>query len=387
MRTEGIIYIDHAAATPLDSRVLRVMQPFFADNFYNPSSPYAPAAEVRQHFEEAKHQIAIEIGAQRDDCIMTAGATESINLALSAAAGGHVVVSSIEHPAVLAATAQYSHAVVDVRSDGIIDPPSVADAIQPDTQVVSIGLANSELGTIQPLREIATVVQSERARRHETGDKRPIWLHSDASQAAGQLDVNVARLGVDLLTINAGKIYGPKQVGLLWRRAGVQLSPIVRGGSQEMGLRSGTENVPGVIGFAEAMRLANKQRATESRRLSDLRNSMQKQLLSAFGADVVFFGNQKRRLSSHLSVSFPGIDAERLVFMLESHGVLVATGSACAANKGTGSHVLRAIGASEREVRGSLRITFGKLNNSENTRVAAERLIEVVNLEKARIAI
>lgn len=377
-----VIYLDHAAATPLDKRVLLAMSPYFTDLFYNPSSPYSPALSVRRDYEAAKQTIAQTIGGKGDELIMTAGATESINLAFSSI-GGHIVTANIEHHAVLEAAKQYEHTIIAADSRGLVSAEVVASAIRPDTRLVSVALANNELGTIQPLRAIAVVVQQERDARLSRGDTTPIYLHSDASQGAGQLDIHVARLGVDLLTLNAGKVYGPKQVGLLWASSHVRLSPQIVGGGQERGLRSGTENVAGVIGFARAMEFAEKHRKFESERLRELRDALQGTLVRAF-PDAVVSGYEKKRLSGHLHISFPSLDAERLVFALEARRVLVATGSACAANKGTRSHVLTAIGLDASIADGSLRLTLGHLSNQENTKQAATIIVEEIARERQR---
>ena len=379
-----IIYFDHAAATPLDPVVLRAMVPYLTDSFYNPSSPYAPAVEVRQQLESARHRLAVCIGAQRDDIIFTAGATESIALALTAATDGHVVTTAIEHPAVLENARRYDVSIVSPNKKGRIDPASIKAAITPKTQVVSVGLANSELGTIQPLKDIAAIVSLERTRRQDEGDTRPIWLHSDASQGAGLYDISLSRLGVDLLTLNAAKLYGPKQVGLLWRRPGIKLVPLFGGGGQEMGLRSGTESVAGAVGFAVALERAEKKRKSEFRRLTELRDDLQKKLQDSL-EDMVVSGDQKHRLPGHLHLAFAGVDAERLVFMLEARGVLVATGSACAANKGTRSHVLVAIGMDEKLADGSLRITLGRGSTQQDIQLASAAIIESVKSEISRM--
>ena len=384
MDAPDVIYLDHAAATPLDEHVLAVMGPYFSDFFYNPSSPYAPALQVRRDYEAAKQIIASTIGATADELVMTAGATESINLAFGGVSG-HVVVSAIEHHAVLAAAALHNHTIIAVDERGRIVLDALKKAIRPDTQLVSIALANNELGTIQPLRDVAELIHKERERRRTNGDTTPIYLHSDASQGVGQLDVHVSRLGVDMLTINAAKIYGPKQVGLLWAGRYVALAPQIVGGGQERGLRSGTENVAGVIGFAEAMRLADKHRRGEAERLGKLRNQLQAGLAEAF-PNLVISGHQKHRLASHLHVSWPGIDAERLVFGLEAKGVLVATGSACAANKGTRSHVLTAIGLNDQTADGSLRLSLGKLTTQATIAKAVAIITEVVTKEQQRAA-
>ena len=379
---EEVIYLDHAAATPVDPKVIAAMQPFLSDAFYNPSAPYAPAVAVRREYESAKQTIARAIGAKADDLVMTAGATESINLAFSSFSG-HVVTSVIEHHAVLAAAKLHEATLVTSDEKGIVSAQTVKEAITPKTELVSVALANNELGTIQPLRDIAEVVKQERDRRLADGNHTPIFLHSDASQGVGQLDVNVARLGVDLLTLNAAKVYGPKQVGLLWAAPSVVLAPSIVGGGQERGLRSGTENVAGTVGFSKAMELADGHRKFESGRLQKLRNELQKMLIDAF-PEAVVSGNLKHRLAGHLHISFPNLDAERVLFALEMRGVLVATGSACAANKGTRSHVLTAIGLAPEVADGSLRLTLGHLSNEENCQRAANIIIEEITKEYAR---
>lgn len=378
-----MIYLDHAAATPMDKRVVDSMLPFFSDNFYNPSSPYMPAVLVRREYESAKHRIAMSIGAKPAELIMTAGATESINLAFSSV-NGHVITSNIEHHSVLESARRYENTIVEADERGMISAEKIKAAIRDNTALVSIALANNELGTIQPIRDIAEVIKNERTNRLINGNKTPIYLHCDASQGVGQLDVNVGRLGVDMLTLNAAKIYGPKQVGLLWLNPGVVVEAQIVGGGQERGLRSGTENVAGVIGFATAVEIANEHRKFESERLAKLRNKMQNDLTVAF-PDAVVSGHQKNRLASHLHISFPGLDAERLIFLLEEKGILIATGSACAANKGARSHVLNAINLPENVADGSVRISLGHLSNDENIQRATEILIETIKNEYERI--
>ncbi len=383
MKTE-VIYLDHAAGTPMDPKVEAAMQPYFSDTFYNPSAPYAPAVAVRREYEDAKQRIAQTIGGRGDEIVITAGATESINLAFSAVQG-HVITANVEHHAVLEAAKKHEATIVLADERGMVTDEAIKKAIRPDTKLVSIALANNELGTIQPLRDIAQVIKAERDARLARGDHTPIYLHSDGSQGVGQLDVNVARLGVDMLTLNAAKVYGPKQVGLLWSASHIVLSPTIVGGGQERGLRSGTENVAGTIGFAKALELANEHRKYESDRLMKLRDTLQSALTDAF-PKAVLSGHQKHRLAGHLHVSFPKLDAERVLFALESRGVLVATGSACAANKGTRSHVLTAIGLAPEIADGSLRMTLGHLSNEENITRATEIIIEEIKREYERMS-
>lgn len=376
-------YLDHAAATPVDQRVIDAMLPYMTEAFFNPSSPYAPAVKVRREYEAAKSRMAVTFGGRGDEIVITAGATESINLAFSLA-GAHVVTSAIEHDAVLAAAKLHSHVLVPPTKQGIVSAEAVAAAITPLTELVSIQLANNEIGTINPIRDIATVVANERHRRRDAGDDRPIVLHCDASQGFGQVDVNVARLGVDLLTLNAGKMYGPKQVGLLWMKPGVTAKPQIVGGGQERGLRSGTENVAGTIGFAVAAEIAHGKRKSESERLAGLRDTLERSLRAAI-ADLTVTGHPKKRLPGSLHVSVPGLDGERLIFSLESRGVLLATGSACAANKGTRSHVLSALGVGDDVADGSLRMTLGRLNDEASLNEAADIIIEEITREQRRV--
>lgn len=380
---ENSIYLDHGAATPLDERVLEAMEPYFSQKFFNPSSPYLPAVAVRREYEEAKSVLANLIGAKSGEIIITAGATESINLVFNSISG-HVIVPNIEHQAILANAFGKDSTIVKSSTRGLISPESIKSAIKPNTQLVSVALANNEIGTIQPIREIAEVIKSERQNRLMRGEKMPIYLHTDASQASGLLDINVARLGVDMMTLNAGKIYGPKQVGLLWSASHVKLQPLVIGGGQERGLRSGTENVAGTIGFAKALEIVIQHRNFETKRLKDLRDMMQNELINNF-PDAVVSGHQKHRLANYLHVAFPRIDGERLVFILENRGVLVATGSACSANKATRSYVLDAIELSDEIANGSIRITLGRLSTQDNIKTATEIIIEEVKNEYKRL--
>lgn len=367
----------------MDVRVAEAMRPYETELFFNPSSPYLPAVQVRRQLEQARADLAHAIGGKPAEVVLTAGATESINLAFGSL-GGHVVVPAIEHASVIACAQEREATLVPTDGRGRVSERDIKAAIRPDTQLVSVGLANNEIGTVQPLRAISQVVAAERMRRLSAGDVTPIYLHCDASQGAGQVDVSVSSLGVDMLTLNAAKIYGPKQVGLLWARADVRLKPRVLGGGQEHGLRSGTENVAGAIGFACALQLAVEGRKAEARRLEALRDSLQRALTKAFPQAVVS-GSKRHRLPGHLHIAFPDIDAERIVFLLEDRGVMVGTGAACAANKGTRSHVLEAMGMPPHLADGSLRLTLGRLSTEENTRRAAQIIIETVQGEYRRM--
>lgn len=378
------IYLDYAAATPLDERVFRAMSPYFTERFYNPSAAYSAAREVRAALDGARHQLAIEIGGKRDEIVLTAGATESVNLAFRGILeeGDHVVIGATEHQAVRAIASRFELAVALSDAKGMVTPEAVESCITDKTKLVSITAADSELGTIQPLSKIAEVIERVRADRRKRGVVTPIYLHSDASQAAGVIDLHVARLGVDLLTLNAAKCYGPKQVGLLWAASHITLRPLIFGGGQERGLRSGTENVAGAIGFAMALHIAQKQRHTEGERVRGLRDQLQTKLVEAI-PELVINGSKKKRLPGHLNISLDGLDAERVVFHLDALGVMVATGAACAANKGTRSSVLEAIGMSDSLADGSLRFSLGRQTTSEDIERVAPLIIEAINAEAA----
>ncbi|MDR0956126.1 MAG: cysteine desulfurase [Candidatus Nomurabacteria bacterium] len=367
------IYLDYAAATPLSKKALAAMAPYFSDKFYNPSAAYLAANNARDDFERARHQLAQSIGARPAEIILTAGATESINLALNV--DGEILASQIEHPAVLSCAAGRGD-LIKVDKFGRVDLDDLKNKLTDKVEIVSVGLANSEIGTIQPLKQIAEIIEKARENRRARGVETPLYLHSDASAAAGLLDLNVARLGVDLLTLNAAKCYGPKQVGLLYVKADVKLKPLIKGGGQERNLRSGTENVAGAIGFAAALDEASRHRQSEFKRLEKLRDELKKFLAKEFGApaddnfqtnsepisdgQIKFNGDPKHSLPNILNFSLKNLDGERALFALDEAGVMVATGSACAANKGLRSHVLTAIGLSDNLADGSLRISLGR---------------------------
>ena len=382
MNREKPIYLDYAAATPLDPQALEAMIPYYRDDFYNPSSPYDPAIQVRHAYESAKETIGRIIGVKSHELVMTAGATESTNIAFGSVSG-HVITSVIEHQAVLEAAALHDHNLVGVLPNGRIDINELEKRIRPDTELISIGLANNEIGTIQPLRDIAELIERKRRQRRERGEMTPLYLHSDASQGLGLLDIHVSRLGVDMLTLNAAKVYGPKQVGLLWAARQVRLEPAIVGGGQEQGIRSGTENVPGVIGFSVALQAAESRRKQESERLRGLRDWLRKELMATF-PEMIISGDMRHQLPNFLSISFPGLDGERLLFLLEMKGVLVATGSACAANKGTRSHVLTAIGLTAEIADGSLRVSLGRDTDEQSIDYAYSAIVEAVRSEQER---
>lgn len=385
-----MIYLDHAAATPVSKAALAAMLPYFAEQFYNPSAPYLPAKHVREEYQAAKATIAQAIGAKGTDLVITAGATESNNLAFTVAAGldpatPHILALATEHTAVLSAADPYGRTLVKVDHTGLIDLADFRAKLTDDIILVSVSLANNELGTIQPLAEIAEIIRQARQDRLARGVTTPLYLHSDASQALNLLDINVSRLGIDLLTLNAAKCGGPKGVGALYIAHGVPVRPLSLGGGQERGLRNGTENVPGVIGFAAALADAKKHLNGNRKKYTEMVELLKKSLsCGKTSPQVIFLGNPKHHLANFLPLSFPGLDAERLIYKLEEQGILVSTGAACAANKATKSHVLSAIGLSDAEIAGSLRISLGSTNSLEQMPVVARALTEVITAELAR---
>lgn len=361
------IYLDYAAATPADPAVVKAMAPFWNQQFHNPSSLYQAAKDVRLVLDSARRQIAQVLGAKPTEIIFTAGGTESINLAVMGVLTNYpdkkFVTTNIEHEAVLATFRElerrgHKTAIVPANPDGLVSPEAVAEAIDDETVFVSVMLANNEIGTIQPVAKIAQLVAEIRRRRAASGNPLPLYLHTDACQAAGALDLSVARLGVDLLTLNGSKIYGPKQTGILYVKAGTDLKPLVYGGGQESGLRSGTENVPGSVGLATALKLAAEQRTSESRRLQDLRDQLLRGLHAKL--DLKVNGSLTHRLPNNLNFSLPGIDGEMAVLRLDHAGIQVSTGSACSTGRVEPSHVLKAIGLSDEAANGSLRLTLGR---------------------------
>lgn len=378
-----MIYLDYAAATPVDKKVFEAMKLYFSDKFYNPSAAYSAARDVKADYEDAKHRIASCIGAKPAEIVMTAGATESINLAFCVprVKKSKILISAIEHEAVIKAATRETLftrvGILKVDKFGRLDFGDLKKQLTDETVLVSVGYANNEIGTIQDIKQVSEIITETRKDRLSRGIKTPIYFHTDASQAVGNLDINVARLGVDMMTLNAGKCYGPKQVGLLYIRAGVKLESLIVGGGQEMDLRSGTENVAGAIGFAKALEISEKKRKNETKRQSEMRKNFIKFLETEL-PEAKMNGNKKHCLSGLINFSVSGLDAERVVYALDQKGICIATGSACAANKGTRSHVLTAIGLSNESADGSLRISFGRDTTEEQMKKFEHILVDII---------
>ena len=363
------IYVDYAAATPVDPQVLAAMQPYYEQEFYNPSATYLAAKTVASKLAEARATVAHWLGARPSEIIFTAGGTEANNLAIDGIMGqfadGHLVISSIEHESVLGPAQQYDYHAVAVQPDGTIDLAALQAAITDKTVLVSVMYANNEIGTIQPLADIARLLQNIREVRRKQNNDRPLYFHTDACQAANYLDLHVARLGADLMTLNGGKIYGPKQSGVLYVSAHVQLQPQILGGGQERNLRSGTENVAQSVGLATALGLAQSQRQAEAKRLQQLQQLCIQQL-EQIVPSVVINGSRKKRLPNNVHLTIPGVDNERLLMQLDEVGIMAAAGSACSASDEEPSHVLRAIGLDDAAAQASLRVTFGRQTSQRN---------------------
>jgi len=374
------IYLDYAATTYVDGRVMDVMRPYFLETFANPSSFHTPGLQAKTAVADARGMIAKFLNCRADEIVFTSGGTESDNLAVVGiprahkARGKHVITSAIEHHAVLE-TLRYSQkigeielTILPVDTFGSISVNQLKQALRPDTVLVSIMTANNEIGTIQPIADIGRAILKWRKEQ-----KTPYpYFHSDACQAAGVLDLDVEKLHVDLLTVSGSKIYGPKGVGILYVRRGTKIEPIIRGGGQEQNIRSGTENVSGIIGFAEAFRLMQEEKDTENARLTILRDRLVDGLLTI--PKTRLNGHPVKRLPNSVNFSFLDIEGEAAVLYLDAEGIYCSTGSACASASLNPSHVILATGLSYEGAHGSLRFTLGKRTMPEDI----ERVITVM---------
>ena len=365
-----ISYFDYAAATPLDDRVRIAMEPYFSEQFFNPSGISLRSRDVLRTIQQARHDIATTIGATDGEIVFTAGGTEANNLAIHGVMRlyphARMVISAVEHDSVALPARHYTHQLLPVNEKGRVLVDQLDTYIDDQTVLLSCIYASNEIGTIQPLRQIMERVAEIRRERVKKNNSLPLLVHIDACQAASHLDMHVSRLGVDLMTVNGGKIYGPKQSGFLYVRSGVRLVPLIEGGGQENGLRSGTQNVAAIVGLATAFTLSRATATGEKDRLSKVRNSFEESLQSAF-PEVLIHGDKKHRLPHFSSVAFPGVDNERLLMMLDERNVIAAAGSACHAAKGTPSTVLRAMGVGDDIAASTIRWTFGRGTTADDT--------------------
>ncbi|MFC8851401.1 MULTISPECIES: cysteine desulfurase family protein [unclassified Micromonospora] len=370
--SHNVVYLDYQATTPVDQRVLDAMLPFLTQQYANPSSPHQPGRRAASALRAARRQVKISLGAEHDtEIVFTSGATEANHLAILGTAtanprpdADHIITTPIEHQSVLAtcdhlSRAGYSVTTVPVDHHGRVNPADVAVAITPHTVLVSVMYANNEIGTIQPIADIAAIT-----RRHN------VLLHTDAAQAIGALDIDVNRLGVDLLTISAHKIYGPKGIGALYIRRGTPIRPQYAG-SQEHGFRAGTINLPGTIALAEALRILATEREHETPRIAQLRDSLADRLLAAL-PHAHINGSPEHRLPGNLSLTIPGIDAADLIDALPD--LAISNGSACASGHAKPSHVLTAIGLPDSDARATIRLSLGRETRESDIEHAAHRI-------------
>lgn len=374
------IYFDYAAATPMDRGVVKAMEPYFFDDFYNPSATYLAARDSKKKLEEIRRRIAMVLGAKPAEVVFTAGATEANNLAIQGVMNQYpeaeVIVSALEHESVLEPARLFTAIEIPANKQGIVRLDELAGLISDKTVLVSVMLVNNELGTVQPIREIAIMLQKIRTNRHLDGNRLPIYLHTDSAQAGNYFDLHVGRLGIDLLSLNGGKIYGPKQSGILYVKAKVALKPLIVGGGQEFGLRSGTENVAAAAGLAYALESAALKRQDEAKRVTKLRELFENDLAQlVLGA--VINGSKNRRAPHIISLTIPGVDNERLMMELDERGIQCASGSACSAAREEASHVLSAIWLSPSEARSTLRFSLGRQTEETDIKKAVRVLADL----------
>ncbi len=372
-----MIYMDHSATSPVDPEVFEAMKPYFVDNFGNASTLYSQGRDARKAMEAAREQVASLIGAKPEEVIFTSGGTESDNIAIKGTAyrlknkGNHIITSAIEHPAVRE-TCKYLEkngfevTYLPVYEEGIVRVSDLEDAITDKTILITIMHANNEIGTIQPISEIGKIARENK-----------IYFHTDAVQTVGKIPVNVEEMNVDMLSLSAHKVYGPKGIGALYVKKGVRLEPIIHGGGHEKGLRPGTENVSGIVGLGKACELAEKNLLDNTKYITNLRDKLIDGILDSVEQSYLD-GHRTKRLPNNVNLRFTGIEGESLVLHLDSKGVAASTGSACSSKSLEPSHVLIALGLEHVEAHGSLRLTLGKENTEEEVDYVINAVKEVV---------
>lgn len=372
-----MIYMDHSATSPVDPEVFEAMKPYFVDNFGNASTLYSLGRDARKAMEAAREQVASLIGAKPEEVIFTSGGTESDNIAIKGTVyrlknkGNHIITSAIEHPAVRE-TCKYLEkngfevTYLPVYEEGIVRVSDLEDAITDKTILITIMHANNEIGTIQPIAEIGKIARENK-----------IYFHTDAVQTVGKIPVNVEEMNVDMLSLSAHKVYGPKGIGALYVKKGVRLEPIIHGGGHEKGLRPGTENVSGIVGLGKACELAEKNLLEDAKYITNLRDKLIDGILNSIEQSYLD-GHRTKRLPNNVNLRFTGIEGESLVLHLDSKGVAASTGSACSSKSLEPSHVLIALGLEHVEAHGSLRLTLGKENTEEEVDYVITAVKEVV---------
>ena len=420
MQEKRIVYLDYAAATPMDPKIKTAMDPYFSDIYGNPSASYAIGRRAKEALDLARDTIAKTLGCTAAEIIFTGSGTESDNLAIfgvarqyrhpersegsptnvgsgadPATAGrdssptaqndkifkGHIITTNIEHHAVLNPCEAlgkdgYDITLLKVDRDGLISPEQLKEAIRPDTILISIMYANNEIGTIEPIAKLARAIAEKKI---EMGRKPndPPFFHTDACQAAGYLDINVKNIGVDLMTINGSKIYGPKGTGALFVRRGLRLTPLIYGGGQEMKLRSGTENVAGIVGLATALEEVTRLRDSECARLTILRDTLIQGIVEKI-PNAVLNGHPTLRLPNNVNISIADIEGEVMLLYLDESGICASTGSACDFQTTDPSHVVQALGKSREIARSSIRFTLGRSTTIADIDYVLETLPPIV---------
>lgn len=376
--------MDYAATTPTSSDVVKVMLPYFDEEYGNPSSLYSSGRKSNSVIEKSRQNIANILGVEKDEIIFTASGTESDNMAILGIAranrehGNHILISSIEHKAVIEPAKQLEKEgfvveYIPVDSLGIIDVKDAVSRITDKTVLISVMYANNEIGTVQPIRELAEAIKSYKLQ----ANSYPL-LHSDACQAAGYLPLDIKSLGVDMMTVNGSKIYGPKGIGILYKNKNVKIEPIIFGGGQENGLRSGTQNLPVIVGFDFALARVEERREKEFFRLTEIRDYFIKGLNTSI-QDLVLNGHPTFRLPNNVHISIPQVEGESMLLMLDELGIQASTGSACSASDLQVSHVLLAVKQDVSLMHGSLRFTLGEKTTKEDCDYVISSLTDIVN--------
>jgi len=382
------VYLDNSATTPVDQRVAEALARAVVEVFGNASSVHGFGQRARAAIDRARREVATLIGARQNEIVFTSGGTEANNLAIrglceaSLAHGRHIITSAIEHPSVSSVCAELEKRGWDVTrlpvyENGIVRVEDLVAALRPDTVLITVMLANNEIGTIQPISEIGSIVREKRA-----AGLKNLWFHTDAVQAAGRLPLKVDELGCDLLTMSGHKLYAPKGIGALYVRRGVRLHGQNIGGHQERERRAGTENVPGIVAFGEAARLAREEltkRSLHDRALRDMFETAVRDRIR----DVVMNGDRERRLDHLSNISFRFIEGEGLLINLDLEGVAVSTGSACSSGTLEPSPVIRALGVDDEVARGSIRFSFGKENTEADVDYTVAVLVRAVERLRA----
>jgi len=370
------IYLDHAATTAMDHEVVQAMMPYFTQASGNASSLHSFGREAKHALDSARQTIADALNAQTDEIIFTSGGTESNNFALKGIGKGHIITSSIEHPSILK-TCRYLNdhgcdvTYLPVDADGMVDPGDVESAINSDTKLISVMHANNEIGTIQPVDEIGAIARDN-----------GIPFHTDAVQSFGKTEIDLQKMNIDILSLSSHKIYGPKGIGALYIRRGVKIDPLMHGGEHEKGRRAGTENIPGIVGFAKAASLAIERFGSDREHLIKLRDMLIDGAMNAID-DVFLNGHPVKRLPNNANLRFKFVEGESLLLHLDMKGVAVSTGSACSSASLEPSHVLLALGLAPEDIHGSIRFTLGRENTEEEIRYVLDVLPEMIDKLRA----